>query len=291
MKNLADRGYVEKQGKTLVPTATGDVVSSFLEANFAQYISDSFTSEMEDELDEIAEGTREYVKTLKDFYTVFSKDVKAKEHVEKLTNLGPAPKEYTCPLCKGEMLYKLGRGGKFMSCARYPECEGARTEAGGMVEPDTPIGTYPETGESIFVLDGRFGPYVQVGDPKVAKEKGKKKIKPKRASLPKGKDPATVTLEEALVYLSLPRVLGVHPETGDSITASVGRFGPYIVHQKDFRSLKTDDVYTIELPRALEILREPKRVGRGRFAKKKSRVAGTKKPHTRKECVVFLILL
>lgn len=269
MKNLADRGYVEKQGKTLMPTATGDVVSSFLEQNFAKYISDSFTSEMEDELDEIANGTREYVKTLKDFYTGFSADLKAKEHVEKLTNLGPVPAEFICPVCKGAMLYKLGRGGKFMSCVRYPDCDGARTEAGGTVEPDKPIGVYPETSEPIFVLDGRFGPYVQVGDPKVAKEKGKKKSKPKRASLPKGKDPATVTLEDALTYLSLPRALGIHPETGDSVTASVGRFGPYIVHQKDFRSLKTDDVYAIELPRALEILREPKRIGRGRFAKKK----------------------
>jgi len=269
MKNLVDRAYVEKQGKTLIPTATGDVVSTFLENNFAQYISDSFTSEMEDELDEIATGEREYGKTLKDFYTGFQKDVKAKENVEKLTNLGPAPEEFTCPLCKAPMEYKLGRGGKFMSCTRYPECTGARTENGGVVEPDAPIGTYPETGEPIFVLDGKYGPYVQVGDPKVAKEKGKKKAKPKRASLPKGKDPTTVTLEDALVYLSLPRVLGVHPDTNETVTASVGRFGPYIVHQGDFRSLKTDDVYTITLERALEILREPKRIGRGRFTKKK----------------------
>jgi DNA topoisomerase-1 len=269
MKNLADREYVEKQGKTLMPTATGDVVSTFLENNFGKYISDSFTSEMENELDEIATGEREYAKTLKDFYTGFQKDVKAKENVDKLTNLGPAPEEYPCPLCKASMEYKLGRGGKFMSCTRYPECDGARTEAGGVVEQEAPVGIYPATGEPIFVLDGKFGPYVQVGDPKVAKEKGKKKTKPKRASLPKGKDLTTVTLEDALLYLSIPRVLGVHPDTNEPITASVGRFGPYIVHQSDFRSLKTDDVYTINLERALEIFREPKRLGRGRFAKKK----------------------
>jgi DNA topoisomerase-1 len=269
MKNLADREYVEKQGKTLMPTATGDVVSTFLENNFGKYISDSFTSEMENELDEIATGEREYAKTLKDFYTGFQKDVKAKENVEKLTNLGPAPSEFPCPLCKAAMEYKLGRGGKFMSCTKYPECDGARTESGSTVEPETPIGVFPETGEPIFVMDGKYGPYVQVGDPKVAKEKGKKKSKPKRASLPKGKDPSTVTLAEALVYLSIPRVLGVHPDTNEPITASVGRFGPYIVHQSDFRSLKTDDVYTIDIERALEIFREPKRLGRGRFAKKK----------------------
>jgi len=268
MKNLADRGYVEKQGKTLLPTDTGDVVSSFLEKYFAQYISDSFTAEMEDELDDIADGEREYAKTLRDFYKDFSKDVKSKEDIEKLTNLGPAPKEFTCPLCKAKMEYKLGRGGKFMSCTKYPECEGARTAAGAVVEPDKPIGTYPETGEPIFVLDGRFGPYVQVGDPKTAKEKGKKKVKPKRASIPKDKDPHEVTLEDALKYLSLPRVLGDHPKTGEPITASVGRFGPYVVHESDFRSLKTDDVYTITLERAIEILNEPKKKGRRSAAKK-----------------------
>ncbi len=273
MKNLADRGYVEKTGKTLRPTDTGDVVSSFLEQNFARYISDSFTAEMEDELDEVANGERDYVETLRDFYTPFCAEVALKGSIEKLTNLGPAQKEFVCPLCGGGMVYKLGRTGKFMSCARYPECEGARTESGGIVEPDTPIGIYPETGEPIFVLDGRFGPYVQVGDPKTVKSAGRKTKtkapKPKRASIPKGKDPSTVTLEDALVYLSLPRVLGNHPDTGEPITASVGRFGPYIVHQKDFRSLKTDDVYTIALPRALSILAEQKKVGRGRFAKKK----------------------
>jgi len=261
MKNLADREYVEKQGKTLIPTDMGDVVSSFLEKNFAHYIGDDFTAEMENELDDIADGKRDYVETLQDFYKPFKKEVDSKEDIPKLTNLGPAPEEFTCPTCNAPMEYKLGRGGKFMSCSKYPECEGARTAEGAVVEPDKPIGTYPETGEPIFVLDGRYGPYVQVGDPKKAKEKGRKE-KPKRASLPKGKAMDEVTLEDALKYLSLPRVLGNHPDTGEPITASVGRFGPYVVHESDFRSLKTDDVYTIELPRALEIFAEPKRPGR-----------------------------
>jgi DNA topoisomerase-1 len=268
MKNLADRGYVEKNGKTLMPTDIGDVVSTFLEENFGRYISDSFTADMENRLDDIADGKRAYADTLSEFYTPFTADVHSKEHIDKLTNLGTAPAEFLCPLCGSAMVYKLGRTGKFMSCERYPECTGARTETGSLVEADKPIGNYPETGEPIFVMSGRFGPYVQVGDPKNAKEKGSKKIKPKRASLPKGKEPETVTLEDALVYLSLPRTLGTHPETNEPITASVGRFGPYIVHQKDFRSLKTDDVYKITHGRALEILAEPKKVGRGRWAKK-----------------------
>lgn len=273
MKNLADRGYVERQGKTLIPTDTGDVVSSFLEENFATYISDSFTAEMENELDEIAEGTRDYVSVLESFYTPFCADVETKGRTsKKLTDLGPAPEEVRCPLCEASMVYKLGRTGKFMSCTRFPDCEGARTASGEIIAQNEPIGVYPETGEPIFVLNGRYGPYVQVGDPKNAKAsaKGRAKQKPKRASLPKGKDSSTVTLEDALMYLSLPRMLGVHPESGIEISASIGRFGPYIVHNKDFRSLKSDDVYTIGLDRALEILREPKKSGRGRFAKRSS---------------------
>ena len=266
MKTLGDRGYVTKEGRSLTPTDTGDVVSTFLEEHFATYISDTFTAEMEDELDEIAEGKREYAKTLKDFYTPFLKDVKAKDkEAGKITDLGPVSKEFPCPVCGSAMVFKLSRQGKFMSCERFPECTGARTEAGEVLsnDPPEPLGAYPETGEPIYVLNGRFGPYVQVGEA----VKGKKQ-KPRRASIPKEKNPEEVTLDDALHYLSLPRVLGTHPETGETITANVGRFGPYIVHQKDFRSLKTDDVYKITLDRALEMLKEEKK--RRGFAKKKA---------------------
>lgn len=263
MKTIIDRGYVTKDGKTLFPTDTGDVVSSFLEQNFAEYISDSFTAGMEDELDEIADGSREYAATLKNFYTGFHKDVKSKEKIEKLTNLGPVSSEFKCPLCNSNMVFKLGRGGKFMSCERFPDCVGARTVDGKVVEPNKPIGIYPETGEEIFLLDGRFGPYVQVG------EKSKTNPKPRRASVPKEKDLAALTLEDTLLYLSLPRILGKHPVSGKDIVANVGRFGPYVMHDGDFRSLKTDSVYDVALPRALEILAEEKKVRRGRFASKK----------------------
>ena len=154
-----------------------------------------------------------------------------------------------------------------MSCKRFPDCTGACSETGEVVEKKdaTPIGIDPESGLSVLVLDGRFGPFVQLGSTP-PKAKGKKAEKPRRASVPKEKDPSSVTLEEALVYLSLPRVLGNNPDTGKPITASIGRFGPYIVHEADFRSLKTDDVYKISLERALEILKEPKK--RRGFAKK-----------------------
>jgi len=278
MKTLDARGYVEKEGRSLKPTDTGDVVSSFLEANFPTYISDTFTAEMEDELDEIADGKREYAKTLKDFYTPFLKEVKKKDkEAGKITDLGPTPAEFVCPVCGSAMVFKLSRQGKFMSCNRFPDCMGARSDAGEVIsnEPSKPIGTHPETGENIYVLDGRFGPYVQAGEATKSKSqksnKSKTVQKPKRSSIPKDKKPEEVTLDDALHYLSLPRTLGVHPESGENIIANVGRFGPYIAHttkpKPDFRSLKKDDVYEIELPRALEILKEEKK--RRGFARKK----------------------
>lgn len=267
MKTIQDRGYVEKEGRTLRPTDTGDVVSSFLEKHFTDYISDTFTSEMETELDDIANGAREYEKTLRDFYTPFSKAVHDKESIEKLTTLGDGPKEFPCPKCGSAMNIKLGRGGTFLSCSRFPECDGARVIDGSEIQADTPIGTHPETGEEIYVLSGRFGPYVQLG--KTPEKKGRRKKgeaappAPRRASIPKDKRPDEVTVADAVHYLSLPRVLGTHPETGEEITASIGRFGPFIVHQGDFRSLKGDSPYDITLERALEILKEEKKGRKG----------------------------
>ena len=263
MKTIIDRGYVAKEGRTLLPTDTGDLVSSFLEKHFAEYIGDDFTSEMEDELDEIAEGKRTYIKTLKEFYIPFKKAVDAKEDIPKINNLGTGPKEFPCPLCGSTMVIKLGRGGKFLSCDTYPTCDGARMIDGSQIKADEPLGKHPETGEDIYVLNGRFGPYVQLG-PTPEKIRGKKAISPKRASLPAGKSVAEVTLADAVHYLILPRTLGNHGETGEPIIANTGRFGPYIGHAGDFRSLKgSDDPYTITLERSLEILSEPKKTRSG----------------------------
>jgi len=261
IRTLEERGYTEKEGRSLKPTDTGDVVSTFLEHNFMEYINDTFTAEMEDKLDEIAIGKREYEETLEKFYKPFLKDVKAKEKTAKITNMGDAPEEFKCPLCNKDMVWKLGRGGKFMSCNNFPDCLGARTNEGKVIEDAKPIGTDPETKLPIFVLDGRFGPYVQLG------EKTKENKKPRKASIPKEIIPTEVTIAVAQKLLSLPKVLGNHPVTGEPITANIGRFGPYVVHQKDFRSLKTDDVYAIELPRALEIFAEEKKTRRGRTKK------------------------
>lgn len=264
LKTIEERGYVEKVNKALIPTDTGDVVSTFLENNFANYISDDFTAKMEDKLDLIAEGKETYLDTLKDFYKPFIKEVKEKDKLNKATNLGEADSKFKCPVCKSSMIIKLGKNGKFLSCSKYPECEGALMMDGTLIKKDEPIGKDSETGLPIFVLIGKYGPYVQLGE----KIKGKKD-KPRMASVPKEKDLSSVTVNDALKYLSLPRELGINPKNEKMISANIGRFGPYVVCDGDFRSLKEDDVYTITLERAIEIFSEPKKVGRGRFAKKK----------------------
>lgn len=287
MKTITDRGYVLKEGKTLIPTDTGDLVSSFLEEHFTEYIGDDFTSEMENELDEIAEGSRGYTETLSEFYGPFQKAVASKENIEKITNLGAGPKEFPCPLCGSDMVIKLGRGGKFLSCDRFPDCDGARMIDGSEIKDDVPLGIHPETGEEIYVLNGRFGPYVQLGRTP-EKVKGRKKSDapppPKRASIPKGKSVADVTLEDAVHYLVLPRTLGEHPETHEPVIANIGKFGPYIGHAGDFRSLKgADDPYTITFARALEILKEPKKLRAGEKLVKEVGIH----PKTKKAIKVF----
>ncbi|MAG12952.1 DNA topoisomerase I [bacterium] len=162
IKTIIDRGYVTKDGRTLFPTDTGEVVSDFLEENFTKYISDTFTAEMENELDEIADGKREYQKTLSDFYTPFSKDVKSKESIEKITDLGAAPKEFPCPKCGKAMVIKLSKTGKFMSCGNFPDCSGARTIEG------KELAGPKETGEActkckngkLIEREGRFGKFI-----------------------------------------------------------------------------------------------------------------------------------
>ena len=169
MSTLEDRGYVTKLGRTLFPTDTGDVVSSFLEEHFANYISDTFTAEMEDELDDIADGKRGYAKTLKDFYTPFLKEVKAKDKLAKATNLGEAPADILCPKCGGPMIIKLSRNGKFYSCAKYPDCDGARKLDGSEMSGPKETGEMcpicgeikpPKGGGKLVLREGRFGMFI-----------------------------------------------------------------------------------------------------------------------------------
>ena len=158
---IEKRGYVEKQNRTLLPTDTGDVVSSFLENNFSEYISDSFTAEMEDKLDQIAEGKLEYSKTLSDFYKPFIKEVKSKEKIKKLTDLGQADSKWKCPVCGGPMIIKLGKTGKFMSCGKFPKCTGALTIDGKELAGPKEIGEIcPDCGGKLVEREGRFGKFI-----------------------------------------------------------------------------------------------------------------------------------
>ncbi|MBI1999002.1 MAG: topoisomerase DNA-binding C4 zinc finger domain-containing protein, partial [Parcubacteria group bacterium] len=166
MKTLVDREYVHRENRTLHPTELGDVVDTFLEENFMDYISDSFTAEMEDNLDEVARGEKDYVKLLKDFYGPFSKYVKEKtKTIGKLTNLGKAPAHMRCPKCGSGMVVKLGRGGTFLSCERFPDCDGARTKEGAVAESRQEA---KETGEvcpkcgtgKLVEREGKFGKFV-----------------------------------------------------------------------------------------------------------------------------------
>ncbi len=148
MRTLEERDYVRKENKTLFPTDTGEVVSDFLENNFANYISDTFTAEMEDELDEISRGERDYEKTLREFYTPFIKEVKEKDKLAKATDLGAAPENMKCPKCGKSMIVKLARAGKFYSCSNYPDCNGALMLDGTELQGPKEIGeACPECGD------------------------------------------------------------------------------------------------------------------------------------------------
>jgi DNA topoisomerase-1 len=162
ISTIEDRGYVEKINKALYPTDTGEVVSDFLEKNFAKYISDDFTKEMENELDDIASGKLTYKKLLTDFYKPFQKEVKEKEKMEKQNNLGEAPENINCPECGSRMIVKLSRGGKFYSCSRFPDCSGARTLAGDILEGPKDTGKICPKCEKgkLIEREGRFGKFV-----------------------------------------------------------------------------------------------------------------------------------
>jgi len=162
IKTIQDRGYVEKTGKALSVTDTGMVVDDFLFKHFENIVSETFTADMENKLDDIANGERDYEKTLKDFYIPFRAEVKSKDDIEKVTNMGDAPEGTVCPKCGATMVIKLARNGKFFSCSRFPECDGALTEEGKEVEPPK------ETGEAcpkckdgkLMERTGKFGLFI-----------------------------------------------------------------------------------------------------------------------------------
>jgi DNA topoisomerase-1 len=177
------------------------------------------------------------------------------------------------------MIVKLSKNGKFLSCSRYPDCDGALAMDGTEIGKEKPIGVHPKTGENIYLLTGRFGPYVQLGETpekkpvakKARKKKGEEAIPeepkekgPRRASLPPRMDPKELTLDMAVKLLELPRELGTDPKTGETVIANIGRFGPYVGIGREFRSIKKPfDPYTITLAQAIELINKPKVLPKG----------------------------
>ena len=264
---ILDRGYVRKVGNALTPTFTGFAVTQFLEKHFENVVDLGFTSRMEQSLDDIAEGKIDYLPYLKDFYLgkaglrsqVAEREKKIDPEESRSVNLGNS---------KGVDI-KIGRYGPYLVQgevhASIPEDVAPADLNPQLIEDiiklskegPKSIGKDPKTGKDIYCLLGRFGPYVQLGEVTEAEPK------PRRASVPRIIEPKNLTLEKALELLSLPRDLGLHPTSGKVIQANLGRFGPYVVHEKDYRSLKKeDDVYTVKLERALELLAQEKK-GRG----------------------------
>ncbi|MDE2260581.1 MAG: type I DNA topoisomerase [Betaproteobacteria bacterium] len=258
ISTLVHREYVLLDKKRFTPTDVGAVVNKFLTEHFSRYVDYDFTARMEDQLDLISEGKLEWVPVLTQFWEGFSSQVEEKASVSR-AEITQESLDEACPKCGKPLSIRLGRRGKFVGCSGYPECDFTRNLDGATDSADPiVVGTDPAVGQPIYLLNGPYGPYLQLGE--IATE-GKK---PKRVSLPKNLLPAQVTMDIAQSLLSLPRDLGVHPETGKKITVNIGRFGPYIQHDGGFRSIpKEDNVFDIALERALQILAEPKGVGRG----------------------------
>jgi len=266
---LKDRGYVKLEKKRLSAEDKGRVVVAFLEKFFTRYVEFDFTADLEEKLDKISNNEIAWKAVLKDFWRDFIgavddiKDVRVSEVLDVLDAMlgehiyepradGGDPRQ--CPSCgTGKLNLKAGKFGAFVGCSNYPECRYTRPLASSSASSDRLLGKDPKTDLDVAVKAGRFGPYIQLGEPKDYAEDEK----PKRAGIPKNMSPADVELDLALKLLSLPRDVGPHTEDGEIITAGIGRFGPFVRHGKTYASLEAgDDVYNVGLNRAVTLIAE-----------------------------------
>jgi len=246
ISTLQDREYVALEKKRFQPTDIGRLVNCFLTRHFTHYVDYDFTAKLEDKLDDVSNGKRVWSKLLGEFWKEFDGELKAKQDVER-----GCPILEACPKCGKPLFMQASKRGLFIGCSRYPECDYTRPLHAATAEGDNILGQDPVSGLDVKLLSGRFGPYVQIGD----MPEDKKAPKPRRASWPKDIPLENATLELALKFLSLPREVGHHPVSGLPIVANNGRFGPYLLHDGKFKSIpRTDSVYEIDLPRALEVL-------------------------------------
>lgn len=279
---IIDRGYVRKAGNALVPTFTAMVVAKLLRKHLPEFVDLKFTSGMEDSLDEIASGELDSIGYLKSIYFGSGKGA-----AKAMTGLKPLVDKQEAEIDPAEartiqlegltgMNFRVGRYGAYVcrdtkdgeQCASIPDAQSPSEITAEIVNKlidqklngADALGKDPKTDQPIYVLSGRYGPYVQLG------EADSEDAKPKRVSLPAGTEPETVTMEKALQLLELPKTLGLHPGTQKEIKAGLGRFGPYVVHDGDFRSIpKTDSLFEVTLDRAMELFAKEKQ-GRGRAA-------------------------
>jgi DNA topoisomerase-1 len=288
---IVRRGYVFRQSRALVPSFTAFAVTKLLREHFGDFIESDFTAEMEDDLDEISRGEREWIAFLHQFYYGDKKHrglLPAVEHGAEKADY-PVLTLGTDPESGDDVRVRIGRFGPFVQVgeggpgrtASLPEevapadlsVEKALELVKAKAEGPRTLGVDPKTGQNVYVMNGRYGAYVQLGETPEPAPKGKGKSaapKPKRASLQAGMTESSVTLDEALRLLSLPRELGMHPDDGQPIVTNFGRFGPYVKHGDEFRSLASEeDVFTISFDAALELLRAPKQSRRRQAAPKK----------------------
>ncbi len=279
---LKDRGYVRMDQRRLIPEDKGRLVTAFLESFFQRYVQYDFTADLEEQLDQVSAGDKNWKQLLADFWKDFSgqidetKELRVTNVLDALNDLLEAhvfperedgkPRR-SCPSCEnGQLSLKLGKFGAFVGCSNYPECRytrqlGTSGEGDAQAVPADGIllGEDPESGQQVTRHDGRFGPYVQLG-------KAEDGEKPPRASIPKSVKAEDIDLELALRLLSLPREVGLHPETGKPITAGLGRYGPFVLHDGVYANLADfEEIFTVGLNRAVDLIAEKQaaRGGRG----------------------------
>lgn len=278
LKTLSDREYIVVEKRKLIPHSKGRLVTAFLENFFTKYVEYDFTADLEEKLDKISAGELNWKQVLREFWDAFFAQIEDTKEL-RVTNVLDALNEALAPLvfpkredgsdpriCQvcgtGNLSLKLGKYGAFVGCSNYPECnytrqlssDGAEAEAAALNEPKS-LGQDPMTGEELTLRSGRFGPYIQRGDGKEAK----------RSSLPRGWKPDDIDHEKALALINLPRDVGQHPETGKMISAGLGRYGPFLLHDGSYANLESiEDVFSVGLNRAVTVLAEKQSKGGGR---------------------------
>ncbi len=286
LSTIVDRGYVRKEGNRLFPEDQGRLVTAFLSNYFRRYVGYDFTAGLEDQLDQVSAGDADYKDVLNQFWRDFkaaldeTAELRITDVLEKINEVlephlfpdkGDGSDPRLCPKCgQGRLSMRTARsGGAFIGCGNYPECRYTRPFGppgmeGEQSGDERMLGVEPESGLEVWLKSGRFGPYVQLGEPT---EDNKK---PKRSSLPKSWSPDIVDFDRAMQLLALPRLVGNHPEDGEPIEANLGRYGPYVMHKRpdDAKPVYAnlgdeDEVFTIGMNHAVEVLANKRANPRG----------------------------